>query len=148
MIIDLCSGLGTWSDEAIRIDIDRKVKPTIQADVRFLPLRPHLRPKLCHASPPCKYISKARRWRWGWNPLGIAESFELAASCYRAFDYIEAETSTFEWPKAIEEMMGTKVTIKYRKLDIKEAKTNFYSDNRSLRRALIPPEIKKGLETL
>ena len=46
MILDLCSGLGGASqafvdanDEVVRIDIDRGFKPTIQADVQYLPIR-------------------------------------------------------------------------------------------------------------
>ena len=87
MIIDLCSGLGRWptKEEVIRIDIQRKTKPTIIADIKHLPLRRGLKPRLCHASPPCKYVSKARRWGYGWNPKGIAESLRLVACCYDAF---------------------------------------------------------------
>jgi len=41
MIIDLCSGMGRFEGEnVISIDYDPKTKPTICADIRYLPLRP------------------------------------------------------------------------------------------------------------
>ena len=46
MNIDLCSGLGSWGDDTVRIDIDPKTRPDIIADVRHLPLRAGLKPKL------------------------------------------------------------------------------------------------------
>jgi hypothetical protein len=132
MIIDICSGKGRFPGEnVISIDIDRKTKPTIIADVRALPLRKALRPRLCHASPPCLYVSKARRWRWGWNPKGIAESLKLIAACYEAFAYLEAETCTLEQPAGLEDLLGIKVSFRYDKGDIRNATTNFYSNNKS-----------------
>jgi len=117
MIIDLCSGFGRWNtdEEVISIDIQRKCKPDIIADIRFLPLRLGLKPKLVHASPPCKYVSKARRWGYGWNPKGVAESFRLLAACFDAFAYLDAETCTLEQPAGLEDLLGTKFTFKYDK---------------------------------
>lgn len=150
MIIDICSGYGRWptDEEVVRIDIDPKTRPTIIGDVRHLPLRQGIRPRLCHASPPCLYISKARRWRWGWNPKGVAESFKLLAACYEAFDYLDAETCTLEQPAGLSDLLGHKVTFRYDKRDIKNATTNFYSNNKSLRRAMIPQEVKAVLVRL
>ena len=147
MIIDLFCGIGRFEsdEEVISIDIQRKVKPTIIADIRYLPLRPDLNPHLVHASPPCKYISKARRWRWGWNPKGVAETFRLIASCYDAFDYLGAKTCTLEQPAGLEDILGTKVQFKYDKGDIRNTTTNFYSNNKSLRRAKIPQDIRQKL---
>ena len=77
--LDLCSGLGGASQPAldrgwrvIRVDIDRRFKPDIVADVRSLPLRP-FRIDVLWASPPCQEFTK---WRLpfiesrpvGWKP--------------------------------------------------------------------------------
>ena len=151
MLIDLCCGIGRWKtdEEVIKIDIQRKCKPDIIADIRFLPLRPGLKPRLCHASPPCKYVSKARRWavhNGGWNPKGIAESLRLIASCYEAFAYLEPETCTVEQPRGIEDILGYKVQFTYLKgTDLRNCTTNFYSNNKSLRRAVIPQNVRQSI---
>ena len=153
MIIDLCSGLGRWptKEEVIRIDIQRKTKPTIIADIKHLPLRPGLKPRLCHSSPPCKYISKARRWgvhNGGWNPKGIAESLRLIAASYDAFAYLEAENCTVEQPRGIEDILGVKVQFKYDKgkdKDHRNCTTNFYTNNHSLKRAIIPQDVRQQI---
>lgn len=149
MIIDLCSGIGTWGDDSVRIDIDASVRPTIQADVRYLPLRPGLKVKMVHASPPCTFISKARSLAWGWNPLGVAETLELAAKCWRAFDYLDAEDCSFEWPENFEKLMGTRIKFRYDKADIKQATTNFYINKKTRRkaqkRAEIPIEVRQTI---
>lgn len=93
MIIDLCCGIGRFpGEDVVSIDFDRKVKPTIVADIRHLPLRPGLRPRLCHASPPCTYFSYARARKYGYDEKGIADSLRLVAACFDAFDYLEAQT--------------------------------------------------------
>lgn len=146
LIIDLCCGLGRFpGSNVVSIDIQKRLKPTICADIRFLPLRPNLKPKLVHASPPCKYVSKARRWRYGWNPQGVAESFKLLASCYEAFAYLDGQTCTLEQPAGLEDLLGTKVSFKYDKGDLKNCTTNFYSNNKSLRRAKIPKDIRQKI---
>jgi hypothetical protein len=64
--LDLCSGLGGASQPAldrgwrvVRVDIDRRFKPDIVADVRSLPLKP-FQVDVLWASPPCQEFSK-----WG-----------------------------------------------------------------------------------
>lgn len=150
MIIDLCCGIGRFespNEEVISIDIDPKTKPTICADIRHLPLKPGLRPRFVHASPPCTYISKARRWGFGWNPKGIAESLKLVAACYEAFAYLGAENCSLENPAGIEDILGHKVKFKYDKYDLKCCTTNFYLSNRSLKRAIIPTDVRQSLLT-
>jgi hypothetical protein len=41
LIVELCSGDGKFPGDhnVIRIDVNRKMKPTIIADIRYLPLR-------------------------------------------------------------------------------------------------------------
>src|SRR5207245_2536450 len=101
MIIDLCCGLGLseWlEDDVVGIDIDPSVRPTIVADIRYLPLRKGIKPKIAHASPPCKYFSLARSLRTGYNEEGLAESFRLVAACFDAFAWLEPEMWTLENP--------------------------------------------------
>lgn len=146
MNFDLCSGNGSWGDDFVRIDIDPKVKPDIIADIRFLPIRRGAgRRGTTTATPPCTYISKARQWRYGWNPEAIAESFELAAACFDAFAWLEAETCIFEWGTNLETMMGSKVRFTYDKGDIRNATTTFYSNNKGLRRAKIPVQVREAI---
>jgi len=147
LIIDLCSGVGRWpgNEEVIRIDIDKSTNPDIVADIRYLPLRAGLKPRLCHASPPCTYTSKARRWGYGWNPRGIGESLKLVAACYEAFDYLEAENCSLENPRGLEDMLGHKVQFKYDKYDIKNATTNFYLNKKGQKRAIIPKDVRQQI---
>ena len=149
MIIDLCCGIGRFetSETVISIDYDPKTRPDIIADIKYLPLRPGLKPRICHASPTCTYVSKARRWRYGYNPKGIAETFELMAACYKAFDYLEAETCIMENPRGLEDMLGKKIKFKYDKSDIKQATTNFYLNRKSHLRSIIPYEVRQHLLT-
>jgi len=148
MIIDLCSGIGRFesnTEEVISIDINPETKPTICADVRYLPLRPGLNPRLVHASPTCTYFSKARRWGYGWNPKGIAESLKLVAACYEAFDYLEAQRCSLENPAGLEEILGHKVKFKYDKYDIKNATTNVYLSKKSQKRAVVPKDVRQTI---
>src|SRR5438445_255948 len=86
MIIDLCSGLGRFEgDEVISIDTNPAVKPTIVADVRYLPLRPKLKPALVHASPPCRWISWAKVRKEGYDEERVAETFRIIAACFDAY---------------------------------------------------------------
>lgn len=145
LIIDLCCGIGRFENpdyETIRIDMDAKTKPDIVADIRYLPLKPGLKPHLVHASPPCEYNSKARRWAWGWNPLGTAEGLELIAACYKAFAYLEAENCSLENPQGIEDILGHKVKFKYDKYDMKNCTTNFYLSKKAAKRAVIPQDVR------
>lgn len=72
LCIDLCSGLGGFSQafvdagwDVVRIDIDRKFRPTIQADVQNLPLKEWLQPDIILFSPPCQCFSVAAlRYYW------------------------------------------------------------------------------------
>ena len=145
-LIDLCSGLGRWDrGDVVSVDFDRKTRPTVQADIRYLPFRRGLGPRHLHASPPCTYISKARRWRWGWNPKGIAQSLRLLAACYDAADYLDAENVSIEQPAGIELYLGRKVQFKYDKADIRNTTTNFYLGQQALRRSIIPQDVREKL---
>ena len=144
MRLDLCSGIGIWDSDTIRVDIDPKVKPDIVADIRTLKFPPGTNFEHIHASIPCTYISRARRWRWGWNPLGIAETFRLAAAAFDIFASY-GQSYSFEWPAGFEDFLGKKVSFTYDKSDIRNATTNFYLGRKALRRAEIPSEIRRSI---
>ena len=64
-VLDLFSGLGGFSQafkerghDVTGVDIDRSLKPDIQADVRYLPIRDEARFDVILASPPCEEFSK------------------------------------------------------------------------------------------
>ena len=148
MIIELFSGIGRFEtdEEVIYIGIQKETRPTICADIRFLPLRPHLKPRLVHSSPPCTYISNARVWRYGYNLLGIADTLDLYEHVFRAADYLEfTEIATIESPKGIERLFGEKMVFRYRKADIYNSTTNFYLNRKSLKRAIIPQEVRQRI---
>ena len=145
MNIDLCSGRGFWGEDTIRIDIDPSVKPDIIADVRYLPLRSGIRPDKVFATPPCTYLSKARQWRYGFNPLGMAEAFDIFSACLREFVRLEGKTFVWEWGTNLEKMLGHRISFTYDKADIRNATTTFYSNNKGLKRAKIPKEVRQAI---
>ena len=151
MIIDLCCGKGRFEsslDDVISIDISKETKPTILADVRFLPLRENLQPRLCHASPPCVYFSRIRACRGeGIVPLGVAEGLEIVAACFRAFDWLKPKMWTLENPDGLlNRIMPTKIETEYSQYDMPKKKTVFWSNNsKALKRALIPMDIRKKI---
>jgi site-specific DNA-cytosine methylase len=123
------------------------MKPTIIADIRYLPLRAGLKPKLCHASPPCTYFSYARIRKYGYNESGLAESFKLVAACFEAFIYLEAQTWTLENPNGIlTRICKPSARTSYPAYDIVNKKTWFYSNRGdAMKRALIPMEVRQKL---
>jgi len=145
MIIDLCCGLGRFEskEEIISIDIDPKTKPSIVADIRYLPLRPGLKPSHTHASPPCTYFSTARQRRYGLDMKGIAESLDIVAACFHAFDYLKTKHWTLENPMGYLSRLLNETKISYEVYDYKNKKTNFYSNMKGLKRALIPQDIRQ-----
>ena len=105
LCVDLCSGLGGFSQafnkspdwEVITVDIQRKFKPTICADVRFLPLRENLQPDLLLASPPCERFSIACHT---FPKIGIKKAMELVGATFEAVAWLKPK----EW--LIENPMG------------------------------------------
>jgi len=149
MILDLCCGLGrfdTENEDVISIDIQRKVKPTIIADVHFLPLRPKLKPRLCHASPPCKYFSWARMIRQGYDEKGIAQSLRLVAACFDAFDYLEPQMWTLENPKGLlRRILPKTFETAYHVAGYPHKKTDFWTNEKGLKRAMIPQDVRQKI---
>ncbi len=104
LCIDLCSGLGGFSQafkesrdwEVITVDIERKFKPTIRADVNFLPIRPGLHPDVILASPDCRYFSLAY---YQFPRKGIKKALELVGACLEAIAELEPRFWMMENPK-------------------------------------------------
>ena len=149
MIIDLCCGIGRFEeDDVISIDIDPKVKPTICADIRYLPLRPNLQPEHVHASPPCTYFSIARQRRYGLDTKGISESLSIVAACFDAFYYLRAKHWTLENPLGFLSKLLNETKISYAVYDLSDKKTRIYSNMKSLKRAMIPQDVRQRLLNL
>jgi len=104
LCVDLCSGYGGFSQafendpewEVVRIDVNPKFRPTIVADVRYLPLREDLRPELLVASPPCEHFSIA-------NPRfprkGIKHALEVVGACLEAVAILKPKYWLLENPR-------------------------------------------------
>ena len=148
MIIDLCCGIGRWAtlEEVVGIDSDPKTCPTILADVRWLPLKGGLRPRLVHASPPCTYFSRARLQFRGASLNGIALSMELVAACFRAFAWLEAEHWTLENPVGLLGRLLNQVKVESADhYEFKSKPTHLWSDMKGLRRAVIPDSTRQAI---
>ena len=149
MIIDLFCGIGRFEREGVNvvsIDSDPKTKPTILADIRFLPLRARIRPDLVHASPPCTYFSVARARFMGWSCEGIAETLELVAAAYHAFHHLEAKNWTLENPIGYLGKLFNQTRIEHGGIhDYTHKPTNYWSDMRGLRRAIIPQDVRQKI---
>ena len=146
MIIDLCCGIGRFKhpvEEVVSLDFNPVTKPTILCDIKHLPFREGLRPDLVHASPPCKYFSISRQRVYGHDHIGIAESLELVAACFKAFHYLKTRHWTLENPLGFLSRLFNEAKISYEVHDYTDKKTRFYTDMRSLRRAVIPDDVRQ-----
>src|SRR4030042_1799547 len=100
--IDLCSGKEGFSSafkndyEVITIDMKKKFKPKIQADVCHLPLKENLQPDVLLASPPCTHFSVAS----GKFPKkGIQKAMEIVGACFEAVNYLNPKKYLIENPR-------------------------------------------------
>lgn len=104
LCIDLCCGLkgssSTFIDsadwEVITVDIERKFKPSIIADVRYLPLKENLNPTLLLASPPCQRFSMANP---KWPMPGIKLAMETVGACFEAVAALKPRFWLIENPR-------------------------------------------------
>ena len=147
MSIYLCSGLGgqVLDDETVRIDVDRSVKPTIQADVRFLPLRPDIRPGTLLMTPPCTYLSKA--WQ-PWPRKGIRWNLDVVGACLEAIPYLKPKKWVLENPQGyLRRLIGEpQGEARWAADDLMKKDEDFWTnDARALRRAIMPKEITQRL---
>lgn len=145
MIIELFSGIGrSLGDEAIRIDFDPKTKPTICADVRFLPLRPGLKPDHVHGSPPCLYFTNLNHMFGALDLQGLAQSMRLVAAFFEAVDYLQATRWTLETPgDGFLARLLRERKITYKTGEMKRKRTSFYQSTRSLKNSVIPKEVMR-----
>jgi len=104
LCIDLCAGLGGFSAafeldndwEVVKIDIDKKFKPTIQADINHLPLKENLAPDCLLMSPSCERFSLMGR---GWPKKGISRALTLVGNCLEAVVFLKPKKWLLENPK-------------------------------------------------
>jgi hypothetical protein len=123
LCIDLCSGDGGGSEAfvranwfVIRIDVLKKFKPTIVADVCHLPLRENLQPDVLLASPPCQNFSLACPQ---FPRKGIQKALEIVGACFEAVAYLKPKKWLIENPRArLRHIIGKpRQTIRYSDYD-------------------------------
>lgn len=137
-VIDLCSGLEGFSQafkqdsnyEVITIELDKKFKPTICADVRYLPLRKNLQPKVLLASPPCNHFSFACLQ---FPREGVMTALQIVGACFEAVAYLKPKKWLIENPRGrLRHIIGKpKQTVRYSDYDkdIKWMKTTDFWGN-------------------
>ena len=138
LIFDLCSGLEGFSQafiddpkyEVITIELDKKFKPTICADIRYLPLKANLKPKAILASPPCNHFSFACLQ---FPRVGVKLALEIVGACFEAVAYLKPDKWIIENPRGrLRHILGKpKQTIRYSDYDkeIKWMKTTDFWGN-------------------
>lgn len=124
--IDICSGLGGFSQafqndsewEVIRIDVEKKFKPTILADVRYLPLKKDLEPDVLLQSPPCNHFSLACLQ---FPRIGVKLAMEIVGACFEAVAWLKPKKWLIENPRGrLRKFIGKpKQTIRYSDYDKK-----------------------------
>jgi hypothetical protein len=144
----LCAGLGgqaVKNDENITIDLDRKTKPSIIADVRHLPLRHGLPVKNLLMTPPCTYLSKARN---PWPREGIQWNLEIVGACLEAAAHLKPEAWFLENPNGnLKRIIGpAQGECVHSPRDIRRKRSQFWTnDKRALERAMLPLQLTKNL---
>lgn len=132
-------------DVNITIDLDPKTKPSIVADVRYLPLRHGLPVKNLLMTPPCTYLSKARN---PWPREGIKWNLEIVGACLEAAAHLKPEAWFLENPNGnLKKIIGpADGECTYSPRDIRHKHSQFWTnDRRALERAIIPKAITEKL---
>jgi hypothetical protein len=124
LIIDLCAGLGGFSQafkndpeyEVVTVELNKKQKPTICADVRFLPFRKGLEPVALLASPPCNHFSLACLQ---FPRVGVKQALEVVGACFEAVAWLKPKRWLIENPRGrLRQIIGKpKQTIRYSDYD-------------------------------
>ncbi len=104
LCIDLCAGLGGFSSafkfdsswDVVTVELNKKHKPTICADVRHLPIRENIQPDCLLMGPPYERNSIACP-RWPQKGIGI--SLEVVGACLEAVVYLKPKAWLMENPK-------------------------------------------------
>ena len=125
LCIDLCAGLGGFSQafkvdpawEVVTVELNKKQKPTICADVRYLPLKKALEPNVLLASPPCNYFSLACLQ---FPRVGIKQSLEVVGACFEAVAWLKPKKWLIENPRGrLRAIIGRPPqTIRYSDYDV------------------------------
>lgn len=125
LVIDLCAGKEGFSQafrnepdyEVVTIDIEKKFKPTIVADVRHLPLKQNLQPDLLLAGPPCERFSIAMPL---WPKMGIQMAMQIVGAVFEAVPYLQPKYYLIENPMGrLRWFLGTpKKSIRYSDYDM------------------------------
>ena len=150
LVISLCCGLQgatqTFIDyEVVSIDIDIRVFPTIVADVRYLPLRPGLRPRRLIMTPPCRYLSEGD---WAFPRPGIKADLEVVGACLEAVPYLMPAFWVLENPEGHlrKFMPSKKVLAKWKSYDMKKNENLWTNRPRELYRAFWPEEASLAIQ--
>lgn len=104
LCIDLCSGKGGFSSafrsdsswDVVTVELDKKHKPTICADVRHLPIKDNLQPDCLLMGPPCERNSIACP-RWPQKGIGLA--YQVVGACLEAVVDLKPKAWLMENPK-------------------------------------------------
>jgi len=101
LCIEFCSGKKGGSQaltdyEVVTIDIEKTFKPTIVADVNYLPLKPRLNPDVLLMWPPCDRFNLMSNQ---WPKIGIKEALTTVGSCLEAVNYLQPKKWLLENPK-------------------------------------------------
>lgn len=89
-----CQAFTNW--EVVSIDIDKKLKPTIVADINHLPLKERSQPDLLAMTPPCDFWNLMSNQ---WPKKGIGDSLKIIGSCLDAVVYLQPKKWLLENPK-------------------------------------------------
>lgn len=109
-MVDLFSGLNGAS-RAMRmrdwtvfaVEMDKKFKPTVYGDVRYLPIRPDCRPDLLWCSPPCTEFS---RESMPWCKTGKEPSMDLWRASQAAVEYLNPHFWIIENVRGAQKWLG------------------------------------------
>ena len=85
------------------VELDRKFNPTAFADVRYLPIRPDIRPDLLWASPPCTEFS---RETMPWCRTGKTPSLDLVNAVYAAVELLNPRFWIMENVRGAQKWIG------------------------------------------
>jgi len=124
LCIDLCAGLGGFSRafkespdwEVVTIEIERKFKPTIIADVCHLPIKENTQPTLLLASPPCNKFSVAGG---AFPRKGVQKALEIVGACFESVACLKPKWYLIENPRGyLRGIIGKpRTTIRYSDYD-------------------------------
>ncbi len=138
LVIDLCAGLEGFSSafkddpnyEVVTVELDKRFKPTICADVRYLPLKHGLQPVALLASPPCNHFSFACLQ---FPRVGVKQALEIVGACFEAVAYLKPKKWIIENPRGrLRHIIGKPPqTVRYSDYDdkIKMMKTTDFWGN-------------------